>query len=113
MMHKGSLNPVVYLMRCNVFDCYFVLKFYYRKVNLQAGGGKIIYIWNLSAWFLWILSIVLVLYTLNSKNFYFFGESDALNSVVRLLGVFPFACQPYLARLDHGRRGFKWSKILQ
>jgi len=57
---------------------------YYRKVNLHAGGGKTIYILNLIAWFLWILSIVLVLYTLNSKSFYFFGVYNKKENVTTI-----------------------------
>lgn len=57
---------------------------YYRKINFQAGGGKTIYIWNLIVWFLWILSIVLVLYTLNSKNFYFFGVYNKKENVTTI-----------------------------
>ena len=47
--------------------------FYYRKINLQGGGGKTIYIWNLISWFFVIYSLLLVLFASNSQWFKFFG----------------------------------------
>jgi hypothetical protein len=58
--------------------------FYYRKINVQGGGGKTIYIWNLISWFFVIYSLVLVLFTSNSKWFSFFGIYNKKDNVVTL-----------------------------
>ena len=57
---------------------------YYRQLNLHGGGGKKIYAWNLIAWVFVILSIVLVLFTINKKSFSFFGVYNKKEGVTTL-----------------------------
>jgi spore germination protein YaaH len=57
---------------------------YYRKITFQGGGGKTIYILCLINGFVLILCIVLLLFTINSKSFSFFGVYNKKDNVTTI-----------------------------
>jgi spore germination protein YaaH len=79
-LFRGATQICIFFIICSVI----LGVFYYRKINVQGGGGKTIYIWNLISWFFVIYSLVLVLFTSNSKWFSFFGIYNKKDNVVTL-----------------------------
>ena len=74
----GSFQICIFFIACSIILGFF----YYRKINVEGGGGKTIYIWNLISWFFVIYSLVLVLFSGNSKWFSFFGVYNKTHNIV-------------------------------
>ena len=76
----GATQICIFFIACSVI----LGIFYYRKINIEGGGGKKIYIWNLISWFFVIYSLVLVLFSSNSKWVKFFGVYNRNQGIVTM-----------------------------
>jgi len=76
----GATQICIFFIACSVI----LGIFYYRKINIEGGGGKKIYIWNLISWFFVIYSLVLVLFTSNSKWVKFFGVYNKNQDIITM-----------------------------
>lgn len=76
----GALEVLIVFLILSIVLGYL----YYRQIHLHGGGGKKIYLWNLISWFFVILSIVLVLFTINKSWFSYFGVYNKKQGVTTL-----------------------------
>ena len=77
---SGALEVLIVFLILSIVLGYL----YYRQLHLHGGGGKKIYLWNLISWFFVILSIVLVLFTINKSWFSYFGVYNKKQGVTTL-----------------------------